>query len=109
MWYYEFKYIRSKWKPLGLFRKNKKDRLFFDSFGEITPLELQKYLKSKQEFKNNTPIIQRNTDIVQRVNTHVCGHLCLVVLTSLMREYLSYQEVLNRLNHGYSQNYWLLA
>ena len=88
------------------FVRNKKDRIYFDSFGQITPLELQKYLKTKQEFKNNTPVIKRNTDIVQRVNTHVCGHLCLVVLTSLMREQLNYQEVLNRLNYGYSQNYW---
>ena len=85
---------------------NNKDRIYFDSFGQITPLELQKYLKSKSEFDNEKSVIQRNSDIVQRVNTHVCGHLCLVVLTSLMREHLSYQEVLNRLNYGYSQNYW---
>ena len=88
------------------FVRNKKDRIYFDSFGQITPLELQKYLKSKSEFDNEKCVIQRNSDIVQRVNTHVCGHLCLVVLTSLMREHLSYQEVLNRLNYGYSQNYW---
>ena len=48
-------------------------------------------------------VIQRNTDIIQRVNTHVCGHLCLFVLTSLMREHLSFQEVLNQLNDGYTQ------
>ena len=88
------------------FVRNKKDRIYFDSFGQITPLELQKYLKSKYEFNNEKSVIQRNSDIVQRVNTHVCGHLCLVVLTSLMREHLSYQEVLNKLNDGYSQNYW---
>ena len=88
------------------FVRNKKDRIYFDSFGQITPLELQKYLKSKSEFDSEKSVIQRNSDIVQRVNTHVCGHLCLVVLTSLMCEHLSYQEVLNRLNYGYSQNYW---
>ena len=88
------------------FVRNKKDRIYFDRLGQITLLELQKYLKSKQEFNYNTPVIQRNSDIVQRVNTHVCGHLCLVVLTSLMREHLDYQEVLDQLNYGYSQNYW---
>ena len=88
------------------FVKNRNDRIYFDSFGQITPLELQKYLKTVKEFENRKNVIQRNTDIVQRVNTHVCGHLCLVVLTSLMREHLSYQEVLNSLNYGYSQNYW---
>ena len=73
-------------------------RIYFDSFGQITPIEMQKYLKTKSEFRNNIPVIQRNTDIVQRPNTHVCGHLCLFVLTSLMREHLTYQQVLDKLN-----------
>jgi hypothetical protein len=88
------------------FVRNHDVRIYFDSFGQITPLELQKYLKTASEFKNGKSVIQRNTDIIQRPNTHVCGHLCLVVLTSLMREQLSYQEVLDILNDGYSQNYW---
>ena len=88
------------------FVRGKKDRIYFDSFGQITPIEIQKYLKSKSEFDNEKSVIQRNSNIVQRANTHVCGHLCLVVLTSLMREHLSYQEVLDRLDYGYSQNYW---
>ena len=88
------------------FVRDEKDRIYFDSFGQITPTEMQKYLKSKSEFDNEKSVIQRNSDIVQRPNTHVCGHLCLVVLTSLMREHLSYQAVLNSLNYGYSQNYW---
>ena len=67
---------------------------------------MQKYLKTLTEFKNEKSVIQRNTDIVQSPNSHVCGHLCLVVLTSLMREHLSYQEVLDSLNDGYSQGHW---
>ena len=86
--------------------RNRNDRIYYDSFGQITPLELQKYLKTVAELKNNKAVIQRNSDIVQSPNTHVCGHLCLVVLTSLMREHLSYQEVLDALNDGYSQGYW---
>ena len=86
--------------------RNHHTRIYFDSFGQITPLEMQKYLKTRKEFKQKRLVIQRNSDIVQRPNTHVCGHLCLVVLTSLMREHLSYQQVLNILNDGYSQNYW---
>ena len=88
------------------FVRNHNIRIYFDSFGQITPIEVQKYLKSSSEFKNEKSVIQRNSDIVQRPNTHVCGHLCLVVLTSLMREHLSYQEVLDILNDGYSRNYW---
>ncbi len=86
--------------------RNKNKRIYFDSFGQITPLEMQRYLKTTEEFKYDIPVIARNTDIVQSSNTHVCGHLCLVVLTSLMREHQPYQQVLNWLDNGYSQNHW---
>ena len=88
------------------YAKNRDSRIYFDSFGQITPLEMQKYLKTATEIKYDIPAISRNTDIVQSPNTHVCGHLCLVVLTSLMREDQSYQQVLNSLDDGYSQNHW---
>ena len=81
-------------------------RIYFDSFGQVTLVEIQKYLKTKKEFEMEKAVIQRNTDIVQQTNTHVCGHLCLFVLTSLMREHLSFQDVLNQLNDGYAQGDW---
>ena len=81
-------------------------RIYFDSFGQVTPVEIQKYLKTKNEYETQAAVIQRNTDIVQHVNTHVCGHLCLFVLTSLTREQLTFQEVLNRLNDGYTRGDW---
>ena len=83
-----------------------KSRIYFDSFGQDVPLEIMKYLKTTKEYKNGVAVIARNTDIVQRVNTHVCGHLCLFVLTSLMREHLTYQHVLDILENGYSQGDW---
>ena len=86
------------------YMRNGNTRLYFDSFGQITPLELQKYLKTKPEFEKKVSVIERNTDIVQRPNTSVCGHLCLFVLTSLMREHLTYQQVLDKLNNGFQQN-----
>ena len=79
------------------YMKRGRTRIYFDSFGQITPLELQKYLKSKLELQNGTPVIERNTGILQRPNTNVCGHLCLFVLSSLMCEHLTYQEVLYQL------------
>jgi len=88
------------------FAKIDKRRMYFDSFGQNIPIEILKYLKTSKEYKNNIAVIARNTDIVQRVNTHVCGHLCLFVLTSLMREHLTYQEVLDILQTGYSQSNW---
>ena len=81
-------------------------RIYFDSFGQVTPMEIQKYLKTKKDFEMGKAVIQRNTDIVQHLNTHVCGHLCLFVLTSLMREQLTFQEVLNQLIDGYTRGDW---
>jgi len=95
--------IGSHWVCLT---KIDKTRLYFDSFGQDVPLEIMRYLKTFEEYKNDVAVIARNTDIVQRVNTHVCGHLCLFVITSLMREQLSYQEVLDILENGYSQAHW---
>ena len=51
-------------------------------------------------------VIQRNTDIVQHIKTHVCSHLCLFVLISLTRKHQSYQDVFNQLNDGYAQGDW---
>ena len=88
------------------FSKIGETRLYFDSFGQDVPFEIIRYLKTSKEYQNDVAVIARNTDIVQRVNTHVCGHLCLFVLTSLMREHLYYQEVLDILGNGYSQAHW---
>ena len=60
--------------------KNGKNRIAFDSFGQVILRELSNYLKQEEK---NEPVIQRNTDIVQKFNTQVCGHLCLYVLKSL--------------------------
>ena len=86
--------------------KDGKRRIYFDSFGQVTLYEIQKYLKTKKELKSGKEVIQRSTDIVQHVNTHVCGHLCLFVLTSLEREHISYQDVVNKLNDGYTRHDW---
>ena len=69
-------------------------------------MEIQRYLKTKEESEMEKTAIQRNTDILQHTNTHVCGHLCLFVLTSLTRKHQSYQDVLNQLNDGYTQGNW---
>ena len=83
----------------------KNTRIYFDSFGQVTPMEIQRYLKTREEYGMKKAVIQRNTDIVQHINTHVCGHLCLFVLRSLTREHQSFQDVLNELNDGYTQSY----
>ncbi len=75
------------------------NRIYFDSFGQITPLEIQTYLK--KQIERGIGVIQRNTDIVQPFNTNICGHLCLFVLKALTSGW-SFQRVLNYLNNGYS-------
>ena len=57
--------------------KNKLIKIYFDSYGQITPREIQDYLKTKRE--RGVGVIQRNTDIVQRSNTNICGQLCLLL------------------------------
>ena len=57
------------------------NRIYFDSFGQITPIDIQNYLKKKCE--RGIGVIQRNTDIVQPFNTNICGHLCIFVLKAL--------------------------
>ena len=77
------------------FKDGMNQRIYFDSFGQVTLEEIQKYLKTKKEYETGKAVIQRNTDIFQCINTHVCGHLYLFVLTPLTHEPLTFQDVLN--------------
>ena len=84
--------------------RNKDQRIYFDSYGQITPVEVQRYLKTGPEFQRGEEVIQRNTDIVQAPNTVVCGHLCLYVLKSLANGE-EFQSILNHMD-GYPQSDW---
>ena len=86
---------------------NKTDKINFDSSGQITPVEIQRYLKTGSEFDRGKEVIQRNTDIVQAAGTPVCGHLCLFVLKSLANGE-EFQSILNHMKHygGYPQGHW---
>ena len=70
-------------------------------------MEIQRYLQTGSEFDRGKEVIQRNTDIVQAVNTSVCGHLCLFVLKSLANDE-QFQTILNHMQHygGYTQGDW---
>ena len=59
--------------------RNKNDIIYFDSYGQITPSEIQRYLMTGSECDRSKEVIQRNRYIVQASNTSVCGHLCLFV------------------------------
>ena len=77
--------------------KNGKERIAFDSYGQVILAELRDYLKTEHEKEHDLAVIQRNTDIVQKSNTLICGHLCLYVLKSLSLGY-TFREILNSLN-----------
>ena len=78
--------------------RNKSNRIYFDSFGQIIPVEIQRYLKTGTEFARGREVIQRNIAIVQAANTRVCGHLCLFVLKSLASGE-QFQTILNHIQH----------
>ena len=83
MWYRPFEYVHqaigSHW--VCYYRK-KSNIIYFDSYGQITPVEIQRYLKTSIEFVRGKEVIQRNTDIVQAANTPVCGIFVLKSLAS---------------------------
>ena len=78
--------------------RNKSNRIYFYSLGQITPVEVQRYLKTGTEFVPGREVIQRKTDIVPAVNTQVCGHLCLFVLKSLTNGE-QFQTILDHMKH----------
>ena len=78
--------------------RNKNDIVYFDSYGQIPSVEIQRYLKTGSEFDRGKEVIQRNIDIVQAVNTPVCGHLCLFVL-KLLASGAQFQTILNHMQH----------
>ena len=82
--------------------RNGSDRFYFDSYAQITPVEIQRYLKTGIEFKRGSEVIQRNTDIAQAANTSVCGHLCLFVMKSVTTGE-KFESILNHMRYyGYS-------
>ena len=83
------------------YHRNGSDRFYFDSYGQIIPVEIHRYLKRGIEFKRGSEVIQRNTDIVQAANTSVCGHLCLFALQSLTNG----EKIQSILNHMRSYGY----
>ena len=69
--------------------KNGENIIYFDSYGQTPLQEVQNYLKN----------IHRNTDVVQKPGTSICGHLCLYVLKSLSNGQ-TFRDVLDSLTTG---------
>ena len=63
-------------------------------------------MKNEEELKDNAPVIQSSTNTLQRVDTKISGHLCLFVLTSLMRENLSFEKVIEQLIYAFNEHFY---
>ena len=57
----------------------------FDSFGADVPIELLRYLKTKEELAKNEGLIHRNIYVVQKLGSSECGRLSLYVLKCLSK------------------------
>ena len=88
------------------YHKINDQRIYFDSFGQVTLYEVQKYLKKSNE--KGKKVIQRNTDVVQLPGTNICGHLCLYILKSLSNG-MSFRDALNSLTTKGSGIQWTNA
>ena len=103
MWYRNLNISNQTVSHCVCYYPKKSDRIYFETYGQITPVEIQRYLKRGIEFDRGKEVIQRNTDIVQAAKTSVCDHLSLYVLKSLANGE-QFQSVLNHMKYygGYT-------
>ena len=84
------------------YAKLHKTRLYLDPCGQNLPLQMRMYMKTEKELRDNVPVITRNSNILLRADTKISGHLCLLALTSLMREHVSFEELIEQLKDHFS-------
>lgn len=75
--------------------------IYFDSYGQDTPNELTRYLKTAGRVK--PVIIQRNIYIVQSAVSSECGRLCLFVLKALSNN-IDFDKIIQVLKERYDEN-----
>ncbi len=82
-------------------------RVYFDSFGVITPQPIQRYLKTRREFEKKIKCIERSTGQIQNFNSELCGEFCLCALYNLSKfRNHSYDRVIELVsNNGYFRRF----
>ncbi len=82
-------------------------RVYFDSFGVITPQPIQRYLKTRREFEKKIKCIERSTQQIQKFNSELCGEFCLFALYNLSKlKNHSYDRVIELVSdHGYFRRF----
>ena len=71
---------------------------YFDSYGVAPPQNLIKYLKTINDYENNTPSIHCNALVVQDTGNSNCGALSIFVLFYLTQG-VDYDHILKYLHH----------
>ena len=75
---------------------------YFDSFGADVPIELLKYLKTKEELAKNKALIQQNIYVVQKSGSSECGRLSLYVLKCLSKN-IPFDKIIQVLKIRYDE------
>ena len=75
---------------------------YFDTFGADVPMELLKYLKTKEELAKNEGLIYRNIYVVQKRGSSECGRLSLYVLKCLSKN-IPFDEIIQVLKIRYDE------
>lgn len=70
--------------------KSGNNKIYFDSFGLIMPLEMQQYLKKPISYWSEIELQERNSVI--------CGHICLYILKKLTEGNSFLDSVLSLMN-----------
>ena len=90
----------TKLDRIGFFvDKKSNDKFLFDSFGMRPPVEIIKYLKSSEQYKNNEPVIKCNALTVQKSFSKEFGALCLYVLHSLVVKNMPFEQIIHISSH----------
>ena len=80
--------------------KNGTEKIYFNSFGEAPPPEIEIYLKSPKELKDSKLCIKQSSVTVQKDKSSKCGSLCLYVIYHLCKGH-SFESILNVLLNRY--------
>ena len=78
-------------------------RYYFDSYGERPPVEILKYLKSREEYEQDIPAIHCNAITVQHNDSQECGALSIYVIYYILKGH-TFESILQKLEKRYNKS-----
>lgn len=76
---------------------------YYDSYGGPIPINLNKYMKTKEEYEKNLHVIAKS-EIITQLKRFECGQLCLYVLYSVLVSKNNFPSVLLMLQKRLVEN-----